>query len=176
MRDRMLERDGTIFMQSSWQKIRWHSFWWYSIENLIFKNDVYECKHVLRNLQMIALNTSILNLSAQITTFLLTVKLLQCNNTIRFSLFEEMKHFELKCRKKIKAIASQCLVKKRSNRVVGRRLTCELLLKEDWIKKSKDVTRDTPYLIQEKQTFFLHISVTVQSFHSKLENQNKRFN
>ena len=106
MRDETLERDGTIFMQSSWQKIRWYGFWWYNIENLMFKNDVYECKDVLRNLQMIALNTSILTLSAQITTFLLTVKLLQSNNTILFSLFKEMKHFELKCRKKIKAITS----------------------------------------------------------------------
>ena len=50
---------------------------------------------VHRKLQIIALNTPILNFSAETTSyFLLAVKLVHCDNTIRLSLFQAMKHFE----------------------------------------------------------------------------------
>ena len=57
--------------------------------------------NVHRNLLIIELDTSILIFFffAGMTSFLLAVKLLQWNNIILFSLFQEIKHFQWKCRK-----------------------------------------------------------------------------
>ena len=60
-------------------------------------------------------------------SFLVTVRLVHCNNTILLSLFKQMKD----------------------------ELTLGKHHVEDWIKNlPKDVTRDTSYLVADNQTFF----------------------
>ena len=53
-----------------------------------------------------------------------------------------MKHFELKCRLKIKAIASYCLIKKGQAETLWEILLIGKLPAEDWVKKSKNATRE----------------------------------
>lgn len=52
------------------------------------------------------------NIKNLVFSFLLTVKHVQCNNTILLSLFKGMKYFELKYKDKIKMITPQYWVKK----------------------------------------------------------------
>ena len=60
--------------------------------------------NVHRNLNIIAFKY-ILHVLTEMTSKLLTVKLVQCNNTILLSLFQEMEHLGLECREKMKVIA-----------------------------------------------------------------------
>ena len=64
-----------------------------------------------------------------------------------------MKLFVLKCRETIKAITSQCLTEKKSNKEVVGELTYLRAFRQGQGKQWKDVTRDTPYLIQNNLTF-----------------------
>ena len=61
-----------------------------------------------------------------------------------------MKHFELKCRDKIKEIASQCLVKETSNREVVEELSYWWAFRKEIGKQIKGhVTWNATYLIED---------------------------
>ena len=63
-----------------------------------------------------------------------------------------MEHFGLKYKQKIKTIAWECFVKKRSNEEKMRKLFIGKLPEEDWVKKSKDLILDALCLIQINQS------------------------
>ena len=96
---------------------------------------------------------------AQHFLYCLYRKLVKVNNITLLSLFKEMKHFELKynCHK----VLGLGKVEQRSG---GKTYLLSSFQKRIGQKNSEDVTRDTPYLIQDNRTFFQHISVTVYYF------------
>ena len=59
----------------------------------------------------------------------------------------EMKHFKLKSREKIKAMALQRFVKKARTEQWLENLVIGELPEEDWVRKSNDLRIDTPYLM-----------------------------
>ena len=69
-----------------------------------------------------------------------------------------MKHCDVKCREG-RSIFSVWYKKGRTEQW-WENLLIDKLPEEDW-EKIKHLTRDIPYLIQDNQTFFQHISMTV---------------
>ena len=76
-----------------------------------------------------------------------------------------MTYHKLKGREKVEAIDSCYLIKKKvEQRSGGRTYFMASFQIEDWVKKSKEVTRDTSHLIQDSQTFFWHVSTSIYYF------------
>ena len=79
---REIEREGTMFISFLWKKLGFTNFSNIMLKICFPKMVLTVVNSVHRNLKILELNTSILNFFAEITNFLVTMKILQSNKAL----------------------------------------------------------------------------------------------